>query len=85
MNTNKDDDMRFVFERRRMLSGFDGKECKIYPRMIVTENGTFISYGMLLLSGSDVFQDTYFVKSTDGGKTFDGILSGRRTGRGNAL
>ena len=67
---NKDGGMKFSFERIRMLSGFDGKECKIYPRMTVTESGTFISYGMLLLSGSDVFQDTYFVKSMDDGKTF---------------
>ena len=50
----------FTFERTRLLSGFDGKECKIYPRLTVTEKNIFISYGMLLLSGSDVFNDTYF-------------------------
>lgn len=60
----------FTFERTRLMSGFDGKECKIYPRLTVTGKNMFISYGMLLLSGSDVFNDAYFVKSADGGKTF---------------
>ena len=59
-----------TFERTRLMSGFDGKQCKIYPRLTVTEKNTFLSYGMLLLSGSDVFNDTYFARSEDGGKTF---------------
>ena len=70
MNQSTTDGLHFTFERTKLLSGFDGKECKIYPRLITTDKSTFLSYGMLLLSGSDVFNDTFFVKSTDGGKTF---------------
>lgn len=36
--------------------------------MTVTENGVFITYTMLLLFGSDIFNDNYFVRSIDGGK-----------------
>lgn len=60
----------FTYERVKLLSGFDGKECKVYPRLIKAENNIFISYSMLLLSGIDVFNDIYFVKSTDGGVSF---------------
>ncbi len=60
----------FTFERTKLIPGFDGKECKIYPRLVETEYGMFLSYSMLLLSGSDVFNDTFFIKSVDGGKTF---------------
>lgn len=65
------DHCNFTFERVKLFSGFDGRECKIYPRLIVTERNAFLTYGMLLLSGSDVFHDTYFARSVDGGKTFD--------------
>ena len=65
------DHCNFTFECVKLFSGFDGRECKIYPRLIVTERNAFLTYGMLLLSGSDVFHDTYFARSVDGGKTFD--------------
>ena len=70
MEKNAECNAEFTFERIRMMGGFDGKECKIYPRLTVTEKNMFISYGLLLLSGIDVLNDTYFVTSTDGGKTF---------------
>lgn len=65
--------LKFSFTRERILSGFDGKECKVYPSLIKTERNTFITYTMLLLSGSDVFNDMYFVKSTDNGTTWGEI------------
>jgi hypothetical protein len=52
------------------MGGFDGRECKIYPRLTETEDRMFLTYSMLLLSGSDVFQDSCFVVSNDGGKSF---------------
>ncbi|MBE5785940.1 MAG: hypothetical protein E7324_00195 [Clostridiales bacterium] len=61
---------RFTYERIRMMGGFDGKECKICPQIVKTEQGIFMTYTMLLLSGIDVVNDIFFVKSTDGGKTF---------------
>ena len=60
----------FSFTRERFLSGFDGKECKVYPHLVDTGENMFLTYQMLLLSGSDVFNDLYVVKSIDGGKTF---------------
>lgn len=60
----------FTFTRERILPGFDGKECKINPSLVKSGNNMFLSYKMLLLSGSDVFNDTYFVKSVDYGVTF---------------
>jgi len=60
----------FTYERIKLLSGFDGKECKIYPNLVKTEKYMYISYQMLLLTGSDVFNDSFFVKSIDGGKNF---------------
>lgn len=63
-------EISYRFERMRLMGGFEGRECKIYPRLIQTDGGMFITYGMLLLSGSDVFNDSYFIKSTDGGVSF---------------
>ena len=61
----------FTYTRQKLLPGFDGRECKICPRITKTENNNaFLTYSMLLLSGSDVFGDSYFVKSVDGGLTF---------------
>jgi len=60
----------FRFERVKLMSGFDGNECKVCPRLIETGHGMFLSYTMLLLSGIDVFNDTWFVKSLDNGETF---------------
>lgn len=61
---------KFTFTREKLLSGFDGKQCKIYPNLVKTEKNFFITYGMLDLFGSDVFHDQYVLKSIDGGKTF---------------
>ncbi len=61
----------FTYTRQRLLSGFDGRECKVTPRITKTENNNaFLTYKMLLLSGSDVFGDSYFAKSVDDGHTF---------------
>lgn len=64
-------ELEFSYTRERIFSGFDGKYCKVCPT--IAHNGektAFLTYQMLLLSGSDVFFDTYIAKSTDGGKTF---------------
>lgn len=60
----------FTFERMRLMPGFNGKECKVGPRLIKTENGMYLTYDILNLAGVDVFNDLFFVKSVDGGKTF---------------
>ena len=63
--------LKFSYSREKMFPGFDGKECKIYPQITCTENNlAFLTYCMLLLSGSDVFNDSYIANSTDGGATF---------------
>lgn len=57
--------------RSRLFPGFDGKYCKMSPNVATDWNGTAImTYGMLLLSGSDVFYGTYITKSTDGGDSW---------------
>lgn len=57
--------------RNRLFPGFDGKFCKMSPNIATDWNGNAIlTYGMLLLSGSDVFFGTYVTKSTDGGDTW---------------
>ena len=60
----------FTFERMRLMPGFNGDECKVGPHLIKTEHGMYLTYVMLHLSGVDVFNDSFFVKSVDGGKTF---------------
>lgn len=62
--------LSFSFERTKLFPGFDGVECKICPSVIQTEKAVFLTYSMLLLSGSDVVNDHYVAKSTDGGKSF---------------
>lgn len=61
---------KFTFTREKILPGFDGKQCKVYPSLVKTEKNFFITYQMLDLSGSDVFHDQYVLKSNDGGITF---------------
>ena len=60
----------FEFSRKRLMSGFDGKTCKISPAIATDGKITLVSYGDLLLTGSDVFTGSYIVKSVDGGETF---------------
>lgn len=64
-------EISFSYTRERLFSGFDGTYCKVCPTIAYDgEKTAFLTYQMLLLSGSDVFFDTYISKSTDGGKTF---------------
>ena len=43
-----------------VLAGFDGKTCKINPKMAYDGRNTYLmNYTMLDLSGSDVFGDSY--------------------------
>ena len=73
-------DIRYEMYRDILMEGFDGKTCRIAPRAFRTpDNLIHIDYGMLLLSGSDVFQDHYVISSADGGKTFSEprIFNGR--------
>lgn len=60
----------FTYERVKLMPGFDGRVCKIYPCLTQTEKYTYMTYGTLLLSGSDVAEGSYLVRSVDGGKTF---------------
>ena len=47
-----------------VLAGFDGKTCKINPKMAYDGKSTYLlNYTMLDLSGSDVFSDSYTVFS----------------------
>lgn len=64
-------EIKFSYTRERMFPGYDGKFCKVCPQITYDgEKTAFLTYQMLLLTGSDVFYDTYIAKSTDGGKTF---------------
>ena len=64
-------DIEYTLYRDILAEGFDGKTCRISPHAFVTPDGrTHIDYTMLLLTGSDVFQDRYVITSADGGKTF---------------
>lgn len=67
-------DLDFPFgriSRSRLLPGFDGKYCKMSPNVATDFSGTaLMTYGILLLSGSDVFYGNYIAKSTDGGETW---------------
>lgn len=64
--------VKFSYTRERFLSGYDGKYCKVCPQITYDGDKTaFLTYQMLLLTGSDVFYDTYIARSTDGGKTFE--------------
>jgi len=63
--------VKFTYERKPILPGYDGITCKIYPQMMYDGDKTaFLTYSMLLLTGSDVFYDSYVLKSTDAGATF---------------
>jgi len=63
--------VQYNYERERLFPGFDKKTCKICPQIIYDGKDTaFLTYEMLLLSGSDVDVGAYIAKSTDGGKTF---------------
>ena len=64
------DNAAFEFTRKRLMPGFDGRTCKISPAIATDGETTLVSYGDLLLTGSDVFTGSYIVKSTDGGETF---------------
>ena len=64
-------EIAFDYYRDRMFPGFDGKYCKICPHIACDgKDQAYMFYSMLYLGGSDVFHDTYVVKSTDGGMTF---------------
>ena len=36
----------YTYERVKLFAGFDGKECKIYPRLVKTEESIYLTYGM---------------------------------------
>ncbi len=59
-----------MFTRQRLFPGFDGKMCKINPIIMSDGSTQVLTYTMLLLSGSDVFYDTFSAISRDGGRTF---------------
>ncbi len=59
-----------MIERRRLFSGFDGKLCKVDPKLITDGRNGMLIWTMLLLSGSDVFYDSCAAVSADGCKTF---------------
>ena len=61
----------FRLSRERLLTGFDGKYCKIQPNVTTDWKGTaLLTYQRLLLSGSDVFYGQFIAKSSDGGRTW---------------
>jgi len=59
------------YVRSALFSGFDGKTCKMTPAVTTDGNGTaFLTWGKLLLTGSDVFYGMSLSKSSDGGETW---------------
>jgi len=63
--------IQYNYERERLFPGFDKKTCKTCPQISYDGKDTaFLTYTILLLSGSDVDVGAYIAKSTDGGKTF---------------
>ena len=54
-----------------IFGGYDGKWCKVSPS-VASDGGkmALMTYGMLNVSGSDVFSGQYVSKSTDGGRTW---------------
>ena len=62
--------IEYEFTRKRLMSGFDGITCKACPSIDTDGEVTLLSYIMLYLKGTDIFNEFYLAKSTDGGKTF---------------
>lgn len=63
---------KFTFSRERLFPGYDGITCKVNPAIRCDKSGlAFLTYEMLLLSGSDVFNSSYIAKSTDSGISFN--------------
>ncbi len=63
--------INYSFVRERFFPGYDGKFCKVDPCIAYDGDKTaFMTYSTLLLTGSDVFYDTYCARSSDGGNTF---------------
>lgn len=80
-------DIEYTMYRDILMEGFDGVTCRIAPNAFRTPDGRMhIDYTMLLLSGSDVFQDRYVISSDDGGvgfsepKLFNGLPERRENG-----
>ena len=64
-------DCRVAVSRTAIFGGYDGKWCKVSPS-VASDGGkmALMTYGMLNVSGSDVFSGQYVSKSTDGGRTW---------------
>lgn len=64
-------DRAWDFTRQRLMSGFDGKRCKVQPCVTTDWKGNaLLTYQTLLLTGADVFYGQHVCKSTDGGRTW---------------
>ena len=64
---------KYTFERQRLYPGFDGKICKVGPELIRTENYEFLSFGRILLTGSDVAVGGQFARRSIGEDTFEDL------------